>query len=129
LLVVEDDTTAQTALKNAVQDPSFDGIQEDFVSDNRLSATEAHDRGRAWLDLRKDVHVAVHGAVRDLQMRSGKTITVTLPEFGMSSTTFLVQHVTEQGFHPVLSPTFEFDATSVTFTFEDWLRLVKRETE
>jgi hypothetical protein len=129
LLVIEDDVTAQAALKAVVQDPSFDGVQEDYLADNRLSASEARTRARAWLDLRKDVAVTIHATTRDLNTRSGATIEVSLDSFGIFGRDFLIQHVTESSFQLALMPTFDFDASSVRFTFDDYLRMLKAAQE
>jgi len=127
LLVTVDDVAAQLAFKNALADPTFDGVQEDYLSDNRLSATEARSRARGWLNLRKDVHVAVHATTRDINSRSGTTLVVNLGSFGLYTREFTIQHVTETAFQSgTLMPTFDLDATSVRFTFEDWLRIMKR---
>jgi hypothetical protein len=122
LLVMEQDTVAQAALAALI---GGDGVQEEHVSDNRLSATEARARARAWLGLRKDVEIAVRCETRDLNMRSGRLLTVNLPTFGLANVAFLIQSVTESGFTPALLPRFSAQASSVRFTFEDYLRMLK----
>jgi hypothetical protein len=122
LLVMEQDLAAQSALAALI---GGDGVQEDHVSDNRLSATEARARARAWLAMRKDVEIAVRCVTRDLNMRSGRTLTVNLPLYGLTNVAFVIQSVTENAFTPALLPHFAAQASSVRFTFEDYLRMLK----
>ena len=58
-------------------------------------------------------------------MRSGRSLTVNLPTFGLVNVAFLIQSVTESGFTPALLPRFSAQASSVRFTFEDYLRMLK----
>jgi hypothetical protein len=127
LLVTENDVPAQTALAAllATARPGFDGVQEDSISDNRLSATEARARARAWLAVRKDVEVSVHAVTRDRNSQSGRTLTVNLGIFNLASVPFTIQSVTENAFEPALNPHFTIQASSVRFSFEDWQRMLK----
>lgn len=121
LLAQVDDVAAQTALAGLI---GGDGIQDDVLTDNRLSYTEAVARGQAWLALRKDVEVSIKCQSRDLNMRAGRTALVNLGAFNLFAA-FTVQQVTMTNFQPALFPTREASASSVRFTFEDYLRLVK----
>jgi hypothetical protein len=121
LLAQVDDVAAQTALAALI---GGDGIQDDVLEDNRLSYTEAVARGQAWLALRKDVEVSIKCQSRDLNMRAGRSASVNLGAFNLVAA-FTIQQVTITNFQPALFPTREASASSVRFTFEDYLRLVK----
>jgi hypothetical protein len=121
LLAQVDDVAAQTALAALI---GGDGIQDDVLDDQRISYTEAVARGQAWLTLRKDVEVSIRCQSRDLNMRAGRSAAVNLGAFNLVAA-FTIQQVTLSNFQPALFPTRDASASSVRFTFEDYLRLVK----
>ncbi len=123
LWVQVDDVAAQTALAALI---GGDGIQEDTIQDRRLSATEARARGEAWLAIRRDVHLTLRYQTRDINTRAGRTQAVNLgPPFNLTAD-FMIQTVTESAFAPALFPTFDVTASSVRFSFDDFLRLIKK---
>ena len=123
LLMQVDDAAAQTALAALI---GGDGIQEDYLQDRRLSATEATARGTAQLTLRKSVQVTIRYQTRDINTRAGRTVTVNLgAPFSITSTAFVIQQVTVSAFQLALNPTYDVTATSILFTFDDLLRLAR----
>jgi hypothetical protein len=132
LFVQEDDVAAQTALA-AQLGGGADGIVEDEIQDRRLSATEAHARARARLAqlAERDADgkvgiITVHYTCRDLNTRAGATVTINLgPPINLRGD-FLIQRVTVQQFGvPHLPPTYTVEASSVRFTFEELLRVIR----
>ena len=103
-----------------------DGIQEDYIQDRRLAKTEAIARGRAQLDLKKDVLVTIHFQTRDINTRAGRTIRVNLgAPFTILATDFLIQSVTQAACSPGLNPTYDVVASSVRYTFDALLRSLR----
>lgn len=124
LFVVVDDVTAQADLATLI---GGDGIQEDAISDNRLSSTEATARAEARLELLREVIVTIHYKSNDINTRSGRTVTVNLgAPWNMTAQEFMIQRVTESDFYPAMPPTFSVEASSVRFSFEDLLRNMRK---
>lgn len=131
LFVQEDDVPAQTAL--AAQLGGGDGIVEDEIQDRRLSSTEAHARARARLaqlaerDSEGKVGlITVAYTCRDTNTRAGATVSINLgPPINLRGE-FLIQRVMINQFGiPHLPPTYTVEASSVRFTFEELLRVLK----
>jgi hypothetical protein len=132
LFVQEDDVAAQTALA-AQLGGGADGIVEDEIQDRRLSATEAHARARARLAqlAERDAEgkvgiITVHYTCRDINTRAGATVTINLgPPINLRGD-FLIQRVTVNAFgNPHVPPTYTVEASSVRFTFEELLRVIR----
>ena len=119
-----DDVPAQAALAATL---GGDGVQEHTIQDRRLSAREAAARGRAVLDLRRDVTVEIRFRTRDINTRAGAMIDVNLgaPFFLIAS--FRIQQVSIDfaPTRPPLFPTHSATASSVRYSFEDFLRAIK----
>jgi len=133
LWIQVDDLAAQAvvaALFTTAAGGSHSGIIEDVIQDRRLSATEARARGRAHLTQRRDVQLTVKYKSRDMNTRSGRSITVNLLAAPyVLSATFRIQSVTIRDFTPSLLPVFDVEASSVRFTFEDLLRRIGTRTD
>jgi hypothetical protein len=123
LVVQVDDVTAQTDLAALI---AGDGIQEDSISDNRLSQTEALARGLAQLALRKNVGLTLTYRCHDKNTRSGSTISVDLDEPFNLTADFMIQSVTISDFWPAIFPWYSVVASSTRFSFEDLLRMLRR---
>jgi hypothetical protein len=124
LLVTRDDTAAQTALAALLG--SGDGIVEDYIQDNRLSQTEAENRGDARLEEVKDPLVTVSYRTFDLTTRSGLDVTFNLDAPSTVAGTYKVQSVTFGEFeHGKTRPRRTVQASSRRFTLEALLRLIK----
>ena len=121
-----DDTAAQqlvAQLFTSAAGGTHSGIIEDVIQDRRLSATEARARGRAYLQQRKDVQIRIRYQSRDINSRSGRPVTVNLLSAPYAlSATFMIQTVRIEHRHPDLLPTFDVEASSARFSFEDLLR-------
>jgi hypothetical protein len=124
-VVQVDDPNAQATL--AARLGVADGKREEWIADRRLSYQEAKARGQATLQVRPLDATSISYRCRDLATAVGKTITVNLPAPTSVTGTFRIQHVTISNFrpHPTQYPTFSVEASSVRFTFEDWLRIIK----
>lgn len=122
LLVTENNVPAQTTLGLLL---GTDGIQEDYLSDNRLSALEARARAKAWLALRKDPDISVRAETRDRNTATGRTLTVNLGALQLYGVAFVIQSVTEHTFTPAIQPHFTLQASTDRFTFEDFQRMIK----
>jgi hypothetical protein len=133
LWVQVDDAAAQALVAQWLSSAaagSHSGIIEEVIQDRRLSAIEARARGRAQLTQRRDLQLRIRYTCRDLNTRSGRTVTVTLlgaPYY--LSATFIIQSVTIHSFVPGLPPLFEVDASSQRFSFEDLLRQIGTRTD
>lgn len=119
LVVTANDAAAQAALAARI---GGDGVLEEYLQDNRLSETEALDRATARLTEVKDPLVSLRYRSFDTDTRAGKTVTDTRS----GSTTFRIQHVTAR--FPVAGdgtviPTYDVEASSRLFTFEQLLRI------
>jgi len=126
LWIQVDDIAAQQAvalLFTSAAGGAHSGIIEDVIQDRRLSATEARARGRAHLQQRRSLQIRIRYQSRDINSRSGRLVTVNLlsPPYAISST-FMIQTVRIQHTTPDLGPTFDVDASSERFSFEDLLR-------
>jgi hypothetical protein len=132
LFIQEDDVAAQTALA-AQLGGGADGIVEDEIQDRRLSATEAHARGRARLAqlAERDADgkvgiVTVRYTCRDINTRAGATVAINLGAPINLRGDFLIQRVTINAFgSPHVPPTYTVEASSVRFTFEELLRVIR----
>lgn len=124
LLVTVNDAAAQTALAALV---GGDGIQEDYIQDNRITKTEATARGTAHLARRSRTQVAIHYSCRDILTRSGRTIHVALPPPQNLTGDFTIQHVAISDFPEPASatqlPTYTVEASTEKFSLEDLLRM------
>lgn len=98
-----------------------DGVIEDYVTDNRLSETEARLRGEAILALRSDVPDHFTWESRDINTRAGRSV---FRQFSVGGPAFLykIQSVTISNFWPALAPTFSAVASDQRYSFEDLLR-------
>jgi hypothetical protein len=129
LLVQVDDLTAQANL-SALLDPSnayggARGIQEDYLTDGTIGATEANARGLAQIALRKVIDVQIAYTCQDRNSRSGKNIVHSLPApFAGTQATYKIQQVTQTGHTPKRLPMYTVQAGS-RFSFEDLLRRVR----
>jgi len=128
-----DDAAAQTAaalLFTSATAGVHSGIIEDVIQDRRLSATEARARGAAHLAQRRDLQIRIHYRCRDLNARSGRTVTVNLLAAPYQlSAQFTIQSVTIRDFPPSLLPIVEVEASAIRVTFEDLLRRLGTRTD
>jgi hypothetical protein len=131
IFVQEDDLDAQAAL--AAQLGGGDGVVEDEIQDRRLSYTEGVARCRARLDLlgARDADgkvgiVTVSYQSRDINTRAGSVVTINLgPPINLHGD-FLIQRVTIANFYiPHTNPTYTVEASSVRFTFDELLRVIR----
>jgi hypothetical protein len=121
-----DDPAAQVTVAALLTSPAAGphaGVIEEALQDRRLSITEARARGRAYLELRKNVLVRIRYHSQDLNTRAGRTIHVRIltPPYDIDAD-FTIQTVTIGNFHPALAPTFTVEAAAVQFNFEDLVR-------
>jgi hypothetical protein len=132
IFVQVDDLAAQAAVR--AQLPGSDGIIEDEIQDGRLSYTEGRARCQARLDLlgARDTDgkvgvVTVSYICRDTNTQAGATVTVNLgPPINLRGD-YLIQRVTVGQFHiPHLPPTYTVEASSLRFTAEDLLRVIRQ---
>jgi hypothetical protein len=132
IFVQVDDLDAQAAVR--AQLPGSDGIIEDEIQDGRLSYTEGRARCQARLDLLgardsdgKVGVVTVSYICRDTNTQAGATVTVNLgPPINLRGD-YLIQRVTVGQFHiPHLPPTYTVEASSLRFTAEDLLRVIRQ---
>lgn len=129
LVAQVDDVAAQTLLAALLSTATYthDGIIEDAVVDNRLSHTEATARGQARLALRNQIDVRAHLVSHDMNLRLGRVQAVTLADLGVDQV-FTVQSVTVSGFTPNLPPYYDATLSSDLFSFEDLLRLARKDS-
>jgi hypothetical protein len=128
--VERNDATAQTNLAGFLG--TGDGVVEDFISDGRISITEANARGDAALSDHKDPLVTVSGVTRDQTVRPGRSVTFTVTNPPISGT-FKIQRVTLTdlaigGTQTYVFPKRQVDATSKRFSLEDLLRQMRQAT-
>ena len=124
IFVTSDDVTAQTTLAALI---GGDGIQEYYVQDRRLAKPEALARGEALLALKSSVDVGITYTSRDINTRSGRTITTSLGAPFYLSASFLIQTVT-QSFtqtQPPTCPLYQVAASSNRLTFEQLLQMAQ----
>jgi hypothetical protein len=132
VFVQVDDLDAQAAVR--AQLPGSDGIIEDELQDGRLSYTEGRARCQARLDLlgARDVDglvgaVSVTYRCRDTNTLAGATVAINVgPPINLRGD-FLIQRVSVAQFHvPNLNPTYTVEASSLRFSAEEMLRLLRQ---
>lgn len=132
IFVQVDDLDAQAAVR--AQLPGSDGIIEDELQDGRLSYTEGRARCQARLDLlgARDVDglvgaVSVTYRCRDTNTIAGATVAINVgPPINLLGD-FLIQRVSVAQFHvPNLNPTYTVEASSLRFSAEEMLRLLRQ---
>jgi len=132
VFVQVDDLAAQAAVR--AQLPGSDGIIEDELQDGRLSYTEGRARCQARLDLlgARDVDglvgaISVTYRCRDTNTIAGATVAINVgPPINLRGT-YLIQRVSVAQFHvPNLNPTYTVEASSLRFSAEDMLRLLRQ---
>lgn len=123
VVAIVNDAPAQTALAALV---GGDGVRESLLQDGRISLTEADARGRALLAGQSRTRETFAHRSRDINTRSGATVTVDLPAPTDVHGVYRLQDVTIGTFNPrgLVPPTFDSTASSQRFTFEDLLRQV-----
>jgi hypothetical protein len=120
-----DDLTSQQTLAAFV---GGSGIQESYESDNRISRTEALARANARLALRNQLDLSISYTARDLNTRSGATIHCAFPPPTNFTGDFKIQSVTIGAFqYPNVHPTYRVEASASRFSFEDLLRLARKQ--
>jgi hypothetical protein len=132
LFVQVDDLDAQAAVR--LQLAGSDGIIEDEIQDGRLSYLEGVARCQARLDLLGALDsegkvgvITVSYVCRDLNTQAGATVTINLgPPINLRGD-FLIQRVGVARFNiPNLTPTFTAEASSLRFSAEEMLRLLRQ---
>jgi len=131
ILVVVDDAGAQTtlaALLSTILGDDSDGVQEDYIQDRRLSATECQARGEALLALRSTTEVSIRYKSRDPLTKAGRTISVSLGSPTSVTADFKIQQVIISNFHPSpdFYPDFDVQASSTRFSLENLLILARQ---
>jgi hypothetical protein len=131
IFVQVDDLAAQAAVR--AQIPGSDGVIENEIQDRRLSYTEGVARCQAQLELlaARDVDgkvgvITVNYVSRDINTHAGRPIGINLgPPINLRGT-FLIQRVSITKFYiPHLNPTYTVQASSLRFTYDELLRLIK----
>jgi hypothetical protein len=132
VFVQVDDLAAQAAVR--AQLPGSDGIIEDEIQDGRLGYLEGIDRCQARLDLLGALDsegkvgvITVTYVCRDTNTIAGATATINLgPPINLRGD-FLIQRVGVNQFHvPNLNPTYTVEASSIRFSAEEMLRLLRQ---
>jgi hypothetical protein len=132
LFVQVDDLDAQAAVR--LQLAGSDGIIEDEIQDGRLSYLEGVARCQARLDLLAALDsegkvgvITVSYVCRDLNTQAGATVTINLgPPVNLRGD-FLIQRVGVARFNiPNLNPTYTVEASSLRFSAEEMLRLLRQ---
>jgi hypothetical protein len=132
VFVQVDDLAAQAAVR--AQLPGSDGIIEDELQDGRLGYLEGVDRCQARLDLLAALDstgnvgvLSVSYVCRDTNTIAGATTTINLgPPINLRGD-FLIQRVGVNQFHvPHLNPTYTVEASSIRFSAEEMLRLLRQ---
>jgi hypothetical protein len=132
LFVQVDDLNAQAAVR--VQLPGSDGILEDEIQDGRLSYTEGLARCQARLDLLGALDsdgkvgvLTVSYVCRDINTVAGAMVSVNLgPPLNIRGD-FRIQRVSVARFNvPTLHPTYTAEASSLRFSAEEMLRLLRQ---
>jgi hypothetical protein len=126
VIATVNDATAQTAMAGYV---GGDGIHEEFISDQRMSYTEALARANAKLAELKDPIVTMEYRTKDQATRSGRSVTFTLGAPTSISGTFKIQSVTLTGFDPLNRywPDRDVVASSRRESFEALVRIMKKQ--
>jgi hypothetical protein len=132
VFVQVDNLAAQAAVR--VQLPGSDGVIEDELQDGRLSYLEGVDRCQARLDLLSALDsegkvgvITVAYTCRDVNTIAGATATINLgPPINLRGD-FLIQRVGVTQFNiPNLNPTYTVEASSIRFSAEEMLRLLRQ---
>jgi hypothetical protein len=132
VFVQVDDLAAQAAVR--AQLPGSDGIIEDEIQDGRLGYVEGVSRCQARLDLLAELDsegkvgvITVTYVCRDTNTIAGATATINLgPPINLRGD-FLIQRVGVNQFHvPNLHPTYTVEASSIRFSAEEMLRLLRQ---
>jgi hypothetical protein len=132
IFVQVDDPAAQAAVR--AQLTNSDGIIEDEISDGRLSYIEGLARCQARLDLLGALDsdgkvgvIAVSYVCRDLNTQAGAMVTVNLgPPINLRGD-FRIQRVNVSRFNvPHLHPAYTVEASSLRFSAEEMLRLLRQ---
>jgi hypothetical protein len=132
VFVSVDNLAAQAAVR--VQLPGSDGVIEDEIQDGRLSYTEGRARCQARLDLLSALDsegkvgvITVSYTCRDVNTIAGATATINLgPPINLRGE-FLIQRVGVTQFNiPNLNPTYTVEASSIRFSAEEMLRLLRQ---
>jgi hypothetical protein len=132
IFVQVDNLAAQAAVR--AQLPGSDGIIEDEIQDGRLSYTEGRARCQARLDLLAELDsegkvgiITVTYVCRDINTIAGATATINLgPPINLRGD-FLIQRVGVAQFNiPNLHPTYTVEASSIRFSAEEMLRLLRQ---
>jgi hypothetical protein len=132
VFVQVDDFDAQAATR--LQLPGSDGVIEDEIQDGRLSYIEGLARCQARLDLLAALDsegkvgvITVAYVCRDINTHAGATVTVNLgPPVNLRGD-FLIQRVGVARFNiPHLNPTYTVEASSLRFSAEEMLRLLRQ---
>jgi hypothetical protein len=132
IFVQVDDLAAQAAVR--AQLAGSDGIIEDEIQDGRLSYTEGRARCQARLDLLAELDsegkvgvISVSYVCRDSNTIAGATATINLgPPINLRGD-FLIQRVGVAQFNiPNLHPTYTVEASSIRFSAEEMLRLLRQ---
>jgi hypothetical protein len=124
ILVQADDITAQVAIA-ALVGGDDDGVIAAYQRDGRISETEARTRAEAALVQHASVDVSVTANSRDLNMRAGRTWTVSVTAPTTVSQTFILQSVTTSNFQTAIAPTRSIVAGSVKATLADIVRFIQ----
>jgi hypothetical protein len=132
VFVQVDDLDAQAAVR--AQLPGSDGIIEDEIQDGRLGYLEGVERCQARLDLLAELDsegkvgiITVTYVCRDINTIAGATATINLgPPINLRGD-FLIQRVGVAQFNiPNLHPTYTVEASSIRFSAEEMLRLLRQ---
>jgi hypothetical protein len=132
VFVQVDDLDAQAAVR--AQLPGSDGIIEDELQDGRLGYVEGVERCQARLDLLAELDsegkvgvITVNYVCRDINTIAGATATINLgPPINLRGD-FLIQRVGVAQFNiPNLHPTYTVEASSIRFSAEEMLRLLRQ---
>lgn len=132
VFVQVDDLAAQAAVR--AQLVGSDGIIEDEIQDGRLSYTEGLARCRARLDLLGALDsdgkvgvITVSYVCRDINTQAGAMVSIYLGPPVNLRAELRIQRVSVARFNvPHLNPTYTVEASSLRFSAEEMLRLVRQ---
>lgn len=124
LLALVEDASAQAELAAAT---GGSGIRESYVQDRRISYTEAVARGNSVLAERSRALVTVAYKSRDANVRSGSSVTASMPAPNTLSGTFKIQDVEIAAFRELAgqAPTRSATASSQLYSLSDLLRMAR----
>lgn len=127
LIVTSDDASAQTTLASLIGGTE-DGIFEDTDQNNSLGLTESLARAEAQVRLASRALTSLRYRSRDTNTRSGRTITVSIAGTTNISGAWKIQQVTIADFSNAarVFPTYQAEASSVRFSFENLIRLARQ---